>query len=420
MKDEDTKGNAPTGRPIISSRLPKAFSQPKHLTTKKSHDHQDLSLVSEFKKVKKLLSPLKNLNQKSTAFRQVINKLSKFPQLQETTPFVHQEFLTQSYIKLEEMITLSVLKSPGSSGSVRKVLHAPSFKIFASKEICINTVATRKTVLNTLKAWQSVQSSASYLVEINSSFWNSPEGCVTLIMEYLPGDSLSKLCDTVGAIPERSLKSISRQVLRGLNAYHKGVGPHGNINMNHILFDRQGKSKLGIGINLKDKSQEKTVADDVYCFAYSLLAASLGSAEWLSEVPNQGCCLFHSALKSAEIPYLLRLSHKFQEFLCKASAFECCIDVDGLLAHSWINDNKSEGVDVSLKELLSLSVAGSKEFSFNSEGRLGIFIENVQVVLSGRGELNAISESVIKEVALEIGVRFEILQEKVKQIFNSN
>lgn len=419
MKDEDTKGNAPTGRPIISSRLPKAFSQPKHLTTKKSHDHQDLSQVSEFKKVKKLLSPLKNVNQKSSAFRQAINKLSKFPQIQETTPFVYNEFLTQSVVRLEEMITLSVLKSSCSSGTVRKVLHAPSFQIYASKEISINTVATRKNVLDTLKAWQNVQSSARYLVEINSSFWNTPEGCVTLIMEYLPGDSLSKLCDTVGALPERLLRSISKRILAGLSFYHKRVGPHGNISMNHILFDRHGKCKLGIGINLKDKNQEKSIKDDIYSFGCTLLAAALGSAEWISDLPVHGCCLFHAALNSAEIPYLLRFSLKFQEFLCKASSFEAKIDTNGLLAHSWINDNESEGADVSLQELLSLTVAGSKDFSFNNESGLSIFLENVQVVLSGRSELKSVPDSVIKEVAMEIGVRSEILQEKVKKIFIS-
>lgn len=43
--------------------------------------------------------------------------------------------LPNQKIRLEEMITLNVLKS--SSGCVRKVLHAPSLQVFAVKEVPI-------------------------------------------------------------------------------------------------------------------------------------------------------------------------------------------------------------------------------------------------------------------------------------------
>ena len=421
MSQEDIKITAPAGRPIISSRLPKAFSQPKHLTTKKSQDHQELSLVSEFKKVKKLLSPLKNTSHKPGAFRQVINKLSKFPQLSDTPQsIIKGDFLSQSIVRIEEMITLSVIKSSCSSGTVRKVLHAPSFRIFATKEIPINTVATRKNVLNALKAWQSVQSSARHLVEVSSSFWNTPEGCVTLVTEYMAGDSLGRLCENVGAINERSLKSIARRVLTGLSYYHKKVGPHGAVNMNHILFDRQGKSKLSIGINLKEKGQDKTVKEDICGFGNTLLAAALGSFEWISEVPQVSCCLLHSAMKVGEIPYLARLSGKFQDFLCKASSFEGKTDVNELLSHQWIVDNESEGPDVSLKELLCLSVAGAKDWVVNNDKQIEVLMENLQVVLSGRDDIKSIPVNQVKEVALEIGVKAEVLQEKFTVIFKTN
>ena len=421
MSQEDIKITAPAGRPIISSRLPKAFSQPKHLTTKKSQDHQELSLVSEFKKVKKLLSPLKNTSHKPGAFRQVINKLSKFPQLSDTPQsIIKGDFLSQSIVRIEEMITLSVIKSSCSSGTVRKVLHAPSFRIFATKEIPINTVATRKNVLNALKAWQSVQSSARHLVEVSSSFWNTPEGCVTLVTEYMAGDSLGRLCENVGAINERSLKSIARRVLTGLSYYHKKVGPHGAVNMNHILFDRQGKSKLSIGINLKEKGQDKTVKEDICGFGNTLLAAALGSFEWISEVPQVSCCLLHSAMKVGEIPYLARLSGKFQDFLCKASSFEGKTDVNELLSHQWIVDNESEGPDVSLKELLCLSVAGAKDWVVNNDKQIEVLMENLQVVLSGRDDIKSIPVNQVKEVALEIGVKAEVLQEKFAVIFKTN
>ena len=51
MKEED-KPFLPSGKPVISNRLPKAFSQPKHLTNKKSQDHQDSKAMNEFKNIK--------------------------------------------------------------------------------------------------------------------------------------------------------------------------------------------------------------------------------------------------------------------------------------------------------------------------------------------------------------------------------
>ena len=153
MKEEDIKSNPPAGKPMISNRLPKAFSQPKHLTHKKSHDHQDISAANEFKNIKKLLSPLKQSSPKSSAFRKVIKKLRCFPQMPEkNSSNMYIEMLVQSTIKLEEMITLSLIKSSCSSGTIRKSLHAPTLKIFATKEIPVNTLGTRTKLLETLKS----------------------------------------------------------------------------------------------------------------------------------------------------------------------------------------------------------------------------------------------------------------------------
>ena len=46
---------------------------------------------------------------------------------------INLKTLTTSSVKLEHMITLSVLKSTRSSGSVKKMLHAPSLKLYAVK-----------------------------------------------------------------------------------------------------------------------------------------------------------------------------------------------------------------------------------------------------------------------------------------------
>ena len=346
MKEEELRFIAPTGKPIISSRLPKAFSQPKHLTHKKVHEHQDLSAVNEFKNVKKLLSPLKQSSPKSTALSKVINKLASFPTITNNTPSnsIHIEMLVQSILRLEEMITLSILKSSYRSGIIRKSLHAPSLKILASKEVPVSTFIIRQKLLEIIKSWQSIQKNARHLVEVNSSFWNSPEGCVTIVMEYMAGDSLSKLCDSVGAIPEKILRSISKRILSGLSYYHKKIGPHGGIDLNNIMFTRQGKAKLGLGLssrlNLKEESKGKKIPcieEDVFELGSSLLAASIGGYEWANDYLSlEGeCCLLHTSMICSEMPYVHRLSANFCDFLCKATKYnkENRGNINDLLSH---------------------------------------------------------------------------------------
>lgn len=258
MKEED-KPFLPSGKPVISNRLPKAFSQPKHLTNKKSQDHQDSKAMNEFKNIKKLLSPLKIQSPKGTAFRRVIHKLACFPDISEKTLNMNFDVLVQSSIKIEEMITLSIIKSFCGFGTVRKSLHAPTFKLYATKEISVNTLPVRRKLLDVVKSWQRVQTRSKHFVEVYSSFWNSPEGCVTIVMKYMNGDSLFKLCDTIGAVPEKVLRQVSKSILNALYYYHKNIGPHGSVTRSHILFTKDGACKLGIGLSNKIIKEDLTV-----------------------------------------------------------------------------------------------------------------------------------------------------------------
>ncbi|OMJ84918.1 hypothetical protein SteCoe_13904 [Stentor coeruleus] len=440
MKEEDSKAIPPTGKPIISNRLPKAFTQPKHLIIKKSQDHKDLSKANEYKKVTELLSPLKKNSPGASALRKVIQKLECFPQISEkNVSAINIEMLIQSSIKLEEMITLSILKSSCNSGIVRKSLHAPTFKLYATKEIPVNTFSNRNRLLETLKSWQKVQSSKRYMVEVSTSFWNSPEGCVTIVSEYMAGDSLAKLCDSVGSLPERILRSISRRVLTALAHFHKKAGVYGPITMSHILFDKEGTAKLAISMSTKPKEEETDYHSDFYNDVYSLgctiLGAALGSMEWLSDIsflhksigsiiniPHNDlpfCCLFHAALAIEGMPYLHRLSLPLQDFLCKITNFSIKTTAEELLNHDWMGVEDVVGPDVNLKELISMSVVGSKDITVNVEKQFNMVMESLQVVLTGC-EVKGFSTMAVKDLATEIGVKFEVLQNRLGEIIKKN
>lgn len=424
LKDEEPRTQMSLGKPIISNRLPKAFSQPRHLTNKKIQDHQDLTAMNEFKNVKKLLSPIKQISPDSSDLRKVINKLACFPQLANPSHTLTVDFLMQSIVKLEEMITLSVIKSSSiRSGIVRKSLHAPSLKIYACKEFPVGTMNIRQKLLESLKIWQNLQRGSRELVEVNGSFWNCPEGCVTIIMEYMPGESLFRLCENIGAIPEKVLKLIGKRVLTGLGYFHKKFGAYGGLDLNHILLTKEGKAKLGLALSsrllVKEEEKRANKEDDVFDFGASLLSASIGGPDWASEYTSlKGeCCLFHSAIISSEIPYLSRFSKSFSSFLCLSTKYnkDTRGKISTLLTHEWFKSEDSAGPDVTIKELIDMSVIGSKDSTFDKQ--INVLCENLKVVLTECSEFKSFNKANIKNLAFELGTTPEALSEKLKTVY---
>ena len=58
----------------------------------------------------------------------------------------------QENIKLDQMITLAVFKS--TSGTVKKMLHAPSLRIFCIKEVPISSRDMRQMVKEWIGKWE--------------------------------------------------------------------------------------------------------------------------------------------------------------------------------------------------------------------------------------------------------------------------
>lgn len=69
-------------------------------------------------------------------------------------------------------------------------------------------------------------------------------------MEYLNGGSLLNLLESVGALPENILLEITHSVLHSLNFMHnKAKISHNGLTMSQVMFDRDGKIKLNLGIS---------------------------------------------------------------------------------------------------------------------------------------------------------------------------
>jgi serine/threonine protein kinase len=141
------------------------------------------------------------------------------------------------------MITLAVFKS--TSGTVKKMLHAPSLKIYTIKEVPIANREVRQMLKDWISKWEHNCTTDQY-VKINTAFWNSPEGCVSVVTDYAGCGSLHNLVLSIGALPESILKHLAKQILRSLDYLHDQGMTHNNICCSQVLFDRKGKVKVRV------------------------------------------------------------------------------------------------------------------------------------------------------------------------------
>ena len=103
--------------------------------------------------------------------------------------------ISNSKIYLNELLTLKKSKITSSRGIVKKMLHAPSFRIYDVQEESINEIKGKENIAlrDRINYWRLNLSQSKYLQKIYSSFWNSPEGCISVVMEPAKRGYLSVL-----------------------------------------------------------------------------------------------------------------------------------------------------------------------------------------------------------------------------------
>lgn len=121
------------------------------------------------------------------------------------------------------------------------------------KEIPISSREANSQLKKWIIEWEAALQKSEgqhHLVTIHGTHWNSPEGCVSLIMEYLNGGCLLDLIESVGALPETILLEITHSVLHSLNFMHnKAKVSHNGLSLSQIMFDKDGNIKLNMGIS---------------------------------------------------------------------------------------------------------------------------------------------------------------------------
>ena len=135
----------------------------------------------------------------------------------------------------------------GASGSVHRVIHKPTGKLYAIKSIKIYDKNTRDQFKNDLKVLS--QNKCQNIVAFYGAFFT--EGNVKILLEYMNMDSLEKALKRIKSkklkppcIPENILSIMTRQILLGLYHLHKEKLIHRDIKPANILINSDGFVKL--------------------------------------------------------------------------------------------------------------------------------------------------------------------------------
>lgn len=113
----------------------------------------------------------------------------------------------QEPLKLEQLVTLAIFKS--TSGTIKKMLHGPTLRIYCVKEVPLANRNMREILKEWINRWEKLCKTEQY-IRVHETFWNSPEGCVSIIQDFAANGSLANLLNSVGALPESILKQLAK------------------------------------------------------------------------------------------------------------------------------------------------------------------------------------------------------------------
>jgi serine/threonine protein kinase len=359
-------------KPVVSSRLPKAFSHPL-----KIRRAEETEKAEEYKQLAKVLSPIK-LNKNKT--RSIKAALQRMPNAS-----VESILMPACLVQQNELITLAVQHSSYLTGAVRRVLHCFTLKVYIVRHVPVSSREERQALKHWLGKWCKLQGKYSDLVQVIATFWNSPEGCVSVVQELAEAGSLKRLIDSVGSVSEGVLADVLQQLLRLVRSLHNKGVVHGELSTTQVLFTRSGKVRLGPGLAARIiKRQEPSVASDVYELGYTTLLAAIGGLEWLEGALEYSgdCCLLHSLVKKGNLPYIKRFSPEFIDFLCRClkHAPSSRATVDELIRHPWLS-MKHSSLPLTLKDLLKLGNSTAPEGVSAGDMQLARICNSLQSML---------------------------------------
>lgn len=199
---------------------------------------------------------------------------------------------TSFRISLDELEPISELGG-GNYGSVQKVLHVPTGVTMAMKEIRLELdEASFRQIIMELDVLHRCH--MDNIVDFYGAFFM--EGAVYICMEYMDGGSVNKIYE--GGIPEKFLKYITYEVVRGLNSLKEGYNIiHRDVKPTNVLCSTSGKVKLcdfGVSGNLVASIAKTNIGCQAYMAPERIRGSANTAARPASKQPHYSSAAYTS------------------------------------------------------------------------------------------------------------------------------
>ena len=133
----------------------------------------------------------------------------------------------------------------GGFGQVLKTVNVGTGSFFVVKRLFYNPQSVPQVVfIESLKKEIEILKPLSHPNIVKYLGSETLSGSHYLYLEYLPNGSISKLLYKQGPIPEPTVKTYTKQLIRGLKYLHDNGIMHRDIKSENILIDSEGKIKL--------------------------------------------------------------------------------------------------------------------------------------------------------------------------------
>ncbi|RDX67566.1 Mitogen-activated protein kinase kinase kinase 3, partial [Mucuna pruriens] len=168
------------------------------------------------------------------------------------------------------------------------------------------------------------------------------EDSLNILLEFVPGGSISSLLGKFGSFPESVIKMYTKQLLLGLEYLHNNGIIHRDIKGANILVDNKGCIKLAdFGASKKvvelatingAKSMKgtahwmspevilqtgHTISTDIWSVACTVIEMTTGKPPWSQQYPQEASALFYIGTTKSHPPIPEHLSAEAKDFLLK-------------------------------------------------------------------------------------------------------
>ncbi|CAJ2630303.1 unnamed protein product [Trifolium pratense] len=216
--------------------------------------------------------------------------------------------------------------------AVKQVLIEPGFAFKENTQANIRELEEEVKLLKNLKHPNIVR----YLGTARE------EDSLNILLEFVPGGSISSLLGKFGSFPESVIRMYTKQILEGLEYLHNNRIIHRDIKGANILVDNKGCIKLAdFGASRKvvelatmngTKSMKGTphwmspevilqtgytTSADIWSVACTVIEMATGKPPWSQQYPQEVSALFYIGTTRSHPPIPEHLSTEAKDFLLK-------------------------------------------------------------------------------------------------------